>query len=308
MRCREKENAMFNKILVGVGEHDGGRDAIALARTLAEPHSTITLVHIHAGFPAIGRGTNRDFEAIERDRAYGLLEQARTDTGIEAALLTHGASSVGHGLHELVQSLAADLLVIGSNRRTITGRVLIGDDASVTLNHSPCAVAIAPAGYLEHARPLREIGVAYNGSAESDHAIAVARKLAAQHGAKLSAFEAVSLPSYAFVGVPAPTEDIVESLVEDAIARIEALGGIEAHAVYGPARKELALYGASVDLLILGSRDYGPIGRLVHGSTTHELAHTAPCPVLALTRAVRSHQSVSPVERNGDGQKVTDRV
>ena len=203
----------------------------------------------------------------------------RTETGIEAALLTHGAPSVGRGLHELVHTLAADLLVIGSNRRTITGRVLIGDDASVALHHAPCAVAIAPVGYATHPQPLREIGVAYNGSAESDHAIAVARKLAQQHGSKLSAFEAVSLPSYAFVGVPAPTEDIVESLIEDAIARIEALGGIEAHAVYGPARKELALYGASVDLLILGSRDYGTIGAwsMDRRRTSSPTPPRAPC-------------------------------
>jgi nucleotide-binding universal stress UspA family protein len=294
---------MFNKIIVGVDEHDGGRDAIALAHNLAEPQSKLTLVHIHAGFAAIGRGTNRDFEAVERDHAQALLERVRAATGIDAELLAHGAASVGHGLHELAQSLAADLLVIGSNRRTLTGRVLIGDDASVALNHSPCAVAIAPAGYAQHPHPMREIGVAYNGTAESEHAIAVARKLAEQHTAKLSAFEAVSLPSYAFVGVPAPTEDIVESLVEDAIARIEALGGIEAHAVYGPARKELAVYGASLDLLILGSRDYGPIGRLLHGSTTHELAHTAPCPVLALTRAVRQHTPIEQLEENGPGRE-----
>ncbi len=293
---------MFKKIIVGVDEQAGGRDAIALARILLEPQSTVTLVHVHAGFPAIGRGTNRDFETIERDRGLALLQRVRAQAGIDATLITHGAPSIGRGLHEIAEKLGADLLVIGSNRRSVTGRVLIGDDASVTLNHSPCAVAIAPAGYAEHPQPLREVGVAYNGSAESEHAIAVARKLAAQHGAKLSAFEAVSLPSYAFVGVPAPTEDIVESLIEDAIERIEALGGIEAHAVYGPARKELALYGASLDLLILGSRDYGPIGRLVHGSTTHELAHTAPCPVLALTRAMREHGPAT--EDDGHEHKV----
>ncbi len=295
---------MFNKIIVGVDEHAGGRDAIALARNLAEPESTLTLVNIHAGFPAIGRGTNRDFEAVEHDRAQALLERVRAETGVDAALLTHGAASVGHGLHELAQTLNADLLVIGSNRRTVTGRVLMGDDASVALSHAPCAVAVAPSGYAQHPHPMREIGVAYNGTAESEHAIAVARRLAAQHGAKLSAFEAVSLPSYAFVGVPAPTEDIVESLVEDAIARIEALGGIEAHAVYGPARKELAVYGASLDLLILGSRDYGPIGRLLHGSTTHELAHTAPCPVLALTRAVRQHEPIAQPDKDEQEDRV----
>ncbi len=297
---------MFNKIIVGVDEHDGGRDAIALARNLVEPRSQITLVHIHAGFPAIGRGTNREFEGVETDRAQALLERVRDESHIDAELMTHGAASVGHGLHEIAQSLNADLLVIGSNRRSAAGRVLIGDDAGIALNHAPCAVAIAPIGYAQHPQPLHEIGVAYNGSAESEHAIAVARKLAECHHAKLSAFEAVSLPSYAFVGVPAPTEDIVESLVEDAFKRIEALGGIEPHAVYGPARKELAVYGASLDLLILGSRDYGAIGRLVHGSTTHELAHTAPCPVLALTRAVREHHPIDELNEhsNGGGEKV----
>ena len=31
----------------------------------------------------------------------------------------------------------------------------------------------------------------------------------------------------------------------------------------------LEVFSGGVDLLILGSRDYGAVGRLVHGSTTH---------------------------------------
>ena len=43
----------------------------------------------------------------------------------------------------------------------------------------------------------------------------------------------------------------------------------------------------SLDLLIVGSRGYGPIGRLIHGSTSQQLAHTARCPLLVLTRTAR---------------------
>ena len=64
----------------------------------------------------------------------------------------------------------------------------------------------------------------------------------------------------------------------------------------GDAAEELALYGASVDLLIVGSRGYGPIGRLVHGSTSQRLAHIARCPLLVLPRAAESAQDPDTAE------------
>ena len=69
---------------------------------------------------------------------------------------------------------------------------------------------------------------------------------------------------------------------------IAALGGVEPHAVYGQPAEELALYSASLDLLVVGARGYGPLGRLIHGSTSQQLAHTARCPLLVLTRAVHA--------------------
>jgi hypothetical protein len=45
------------------------------------------------------------------------------------------------------------------------------------------------------------------------------------------------------------------------------------------------MFSASVDLLVVGSRGYGPLGRLVHGSTSNELARVSCCPLLVLPRA-----------------------
>lgn len=55
----------------------------------------------------------------------------------------------------------------------------------------------------------------------------------------------------------------------------------------GQAARELALWSASLDLLVVGSRGFGPIGRLVHGSTSRQLTRRARCPLLVITRAHR---------------------
>ena len=134
---------------------------------------------------------------------------------------------------------------------------------------------------------MREIGVGYNGSPESERALELARRLAAGAGAKLSAFEAVALSRSRFEARLFRLSDAVDALVKEARDRLTALGGVEAHAAYGDAAEELALYSASLDLLIVGSRGYGPVGRLIHGSTSRRLTHMARCPLLVLPRSAR---------------------
>ena len=136
-----------------------------------------------------------------------------------------------------------------------------------------------------------EIGVGYDGSPESEHALGLARNLALELGAELSAFEAITLPSTALSTGPLPFDEMVTTLVTEARDRIAAFGDVEPHAAYGHPAEELAVYSASLDLLVVGSRGYGPIGRLIHGSTSQELARTARCPLLVLPRGA------SPIEK-----------
>jgi nucleotide-binding universal stress UspA family protein len=63
------------------------------------------------------------------------------------------------------------------------------------------------------------------------------------------------------------------------------LEGVHGQAIYGLPGEELARFGDAIDLLILGSRSYGPVGRMVHGSTSTHLARYAHCPLLILPRA-----------------------
>ena len=276
---------MFKEIVVGVDEHMGSRDAIALATNLLAGDGEITLAHVYADESHLQRSVSAPDKAQGRMDALQLLETTREEAGVQAHLRLRGSSSVGRGLHELCEGMDADLLVVGSSQRGLLGRVRVGDATRAALNGAPCPVAMAPAGYMNESRAMREIGVGYDGSHESERALELARHLAAEVGAKLSAFEAVSVPSTSLNAALLPLSDAVDALVEEARDRIAALGDVEPHAAYGDAAKELAVYSASLDLLIVGSRSYGPIGRLIHGSTSRQLASTARCPLLVLPRA-----------------------
>jgi len=291
---------MRGDIIVGVDESGGGRDAIALAKRLVTPDGKLTLVHVVTVPPwsqlAFGgpRGADEQAKAVEqRERAEELLRNARDETGIaleraQPSLECVWSSSVGRALHELAERRDADLLVLGSSRRGLLGRVVVGDQTRAALNGAPCAVAVAPAGYSDYSGDIRRIGVGYDGSLESEHALDFARTLAAAHHAELSACTAVSVPLPAFGPGPVPLSDAIDALLDKARDRIAALGGVAPHAVYGATVEVLTGYSASLDLLVVGSRAYGPIGRLVHGSTSDELARTARCALLVLPRSARS--------------------
>jgi len=297
---------MFRNVLVGVGDHDDGRDAIALAQMLLGRDGELTLAHVYHEEP-LGPYRWTDTNVGEdREHARELLERAAREAGLQAHIRWRGDTSVGRGLHEIAEIIDADLLVVGSSRRGLLGRAALGHDTRAALNGAPCAIAIAPVGHgSEPPAPIREIGVGYDGSPESEHAVGVARGLAEELGSKLSAFQAVSIPAYIYIGAPDRVEaSAIDRVVAMARERIAALGGVEPHAAYGDAVEELTLYSASLDLLVVGSRSYGPLGRLVHGSTAQQLAGTARCPLLVLTRGARKSAELAGSD-NRQGKTAT---
>jgi len=49
---------MFRQIVVGVDGQEGGRDAIALAKSLLAPEGELTLAHVYAGDPRAYRSAS----------------------------------------------------------------------------------------------------------------------------------------------------------------------------------------------------------------------------------------------------------
>ncbi len=275
---------MFSTVLVGVDGKQGGRDAIALALQLVDPHGTIKLAHVAApdlgGYP----GLPVDHPSARRE-ARELLEREREAAGIEAGLLTHCCVPTGRGLHELAELCSADLIVVGSSRRAVLGRALLGDDTQQALDGAHGALAVAPRGYAIAQRRLKTIGLGYDASPESEAALAVTRELAMQLGAAVTALWVVSLLEVREERpIPADWPAETAMLVAEHEERLQGLTGIEGHAIYGGPREELTRLSQNVDLLVVGSRGYGPWGRLFHGSVSSYLARHVDCPLLVLPR------------------------
>jgi nucleotide-binding universal stress UspA family protein len=167
--------------------------------------------------------------------------------------------------------------------------VLVGDDTGASLNGAACAVAVAPRGYVARSGGFLRVGVGYDFSPESRSALALARRLAERDGAKLSALYVVSLPAWGYVApMPSNWGEIVEEDRRAAEQKVASLEGVEATAAYGLPVEELAAFGDRVDLLVVGSRNYGPVRRLMLGSTSHGLARHARCALLVLPRSVEA--------------------
>jgi nucleotide-binding universal stress UspA family protein len=280
---------MFNEVLVGVDSRPGGRDAIVLATRLLADGGRLTLAHIHGGTSHTARGSTTGTAASVEQDALALLQKERDATEVQAELLSFKASSPGHGLHVLAEQRAADLIVVGSCSRSGIGRAMLGDDTRAALNGAPCAVAVAVRGYFEHPLPIATIGVGYDGSPESERALEAAREIAARNRSLIRALHVVMLPAYTFAGIgPPAVGESVDAMLEDASKEIESLPGVQGRAVYGLPGEELAAFGEEVDLLVVGSRNYGPVKRLMLGSTSNHLQRHALCSLLVLPRGAAS--------------------
>jgi nucleotide-binding universal stress UspA family protein len=272
---------MFENVVVGIDGAQGGRDAVCLARRLARPDARATIAHVYGGMP-VERGGGISFSE-ERDKSQALLEREREQCWPGSDTASVYATSAGRGLHELAQQRGADLLGVGSCGPF--GRVLMRDDARAAFTGAPCAIAIAPRGYSSHETPIATIAVGYDGRPESQRALAAAGDLAARTGARIQVLRVVTGDDVRRQApLPADWPEASRTMVEQMQQQLRKLKGVETTVVYGGPREQLRQLGGHSDLLIVGSRGYGPLGSVLHGSVSSWLERRSACPLLILPR------------------------
>jgi len=283
-------DSVFNTIVVGVDGRQGGRDALRLAGQLAEAGGG-ELVAVRV-FPYWHRPALARSPAVEEEResTQVALDRELADMGMSTAR-THvvGDTSPARALHRMAERERADVLVVGSAHRGAVGRVLGGDVALGSLHGSPCPVAVAPRGLADRdAARLSRIGVGFDGTPESRQALAAAVALAKSARARLELLCAAAAPIPLFAEA-AYTDGVIvdyrleaEELISRTLAEldVDAVG----KAVVGSPVETLVELTHRVDLLVVGSRGWGPIRRILLGSTAARLVREAACPVLVLPR------------------------
>lgn len=233
-------------------------------------------VRLLVGFD--GSEGGRDALELARERLAGL----RVETKV------FGGGSPAAVINDVAEREHADLIVVGSPHRGAVGRALIGSVAVGLLHGGPCAVVVAPHGYAKDRHdPFRTIAVAYDGTPESKVALHRAEAIARATNGTIRILTVVAPPvALPGVGGYAPSEPPdPNEIVNEALRSVDSGLAADGRRLDGPPATTLAeACEEDVDLLVAGSRRYGPVMRVLLGSVSTQLIHKAPCPVLVVPR------------------------
>jgi nucleotide-binding universal stress UspA family protein len=225
------------------------------------------------------------------DRA---LELLRGDTGVHSRSMID--VSVPRALHDLARKQGSGLIVVGSTTRGRVGRVLPGSTAERVLHGAECAVALAPNGYRR--RPVESVAVGFVDTPEGHAALSAAHALAFRAGARLRVISVLhpsgELDAALANGAPPPKAHLLQghrrAEHQEALDRaVTALPGgveVEPEIHVDDAADVLLRISEHVDLLVCGSRGYGPIRSILLGGVSRRLVEGAHCPVLVLPRGI----------------------
>ena len=93
---------MFGTVIVGIDGYDGGREALAFARSL-EPEE-IVLISAYPVDPIVARASVRGYDELLRDYALRRLEAAAVDAGVDAERHAVADSSPARALQHAAQA------------------------------------------------------------------------------------------------------------------------------------------------------------------------------------------------------------
>lgn len=249
--------------------------------------------------PSHDDGESEDLAPQARDE----LEELKAELQIDADLRELRGTSPPRALHEAAEAEGAGLLVVGSTHHGPVGRLLPGSTAERLMHGAPCSIAVVPQGWQERGK-LNPLGVAYARTDEGREALRTAHALARRAAATLRILTAVKPAGALFAGTEAAKPARAGTDVADVDGAREAgaeqdvrvaladMGDgdvdVEVDVFVDDPADALIRVSANLDLLICGSRGYGPLRAVLLGGVSRRVVAEAQCPVIVLPRGVKA--------------------
>ena len=266
------------KIIVGVDESERSKDAVALAARLSRgSDAELLLVCAYPYDDVPGLGATTGYRQYLREDALAALEEAASAIPAHPHVQTRAIPDLApaRAIQELATRERASLIVIGSSHRGALGRVFAGTTAERLLHGAPCPVAVVPGGYAESGGEIGTIAVGWDGSPESTAAVVGAAAVAGRGGGLLRIGRVLDADDDADEGGALP-RTLPAGLRLEHVLR------------HGDPVAVLAAASEDADLLVLGSRGYGPHRAVLLGSVSRHVVNDALCSVLVVPRGVRT--------------------
>ncbi|TVR29747.1 MAG: universal stress protein [Nitriliruptor sp.] len=281
---------VMDNMLVGIDGSPDSRAALRWAATVARArglplHALWSWEYPSDAVVSVGPLELGDPEEVTRAVEAEMRAVVEAELGEAAADVT---LQVGRGPAAAALLRAARngtvMIVVGSRGLGGFKGLLLGSVSRQLCEHAPCPVTVLRRGAVTQLERLNRIVVGIDGSEESLRALRAGQDLATRVGAELIVANVV---------VPGPTAEypVMVPELDEAAAREQVeqwcrtlaadrpLPEIEMRA--GDARNELlqVVRDRSADLLVVGSRGHGPVGRLLLGSVATWLVGHSDVPV-----------------------------
>jgi nucleotide-binding universal stress UspA family protein len=160
-------------VVAGYEGSASSEDALALARSvLGVAGDRLVVGCVYQYQPLRGRFASGELATAVARRGCGAVRSSRAEP------MAVPAVSPAEGLCSLAAATHADLVVVGSARRALRGRLLRGSTADGMLCCGVCSVAIAPSGYGSHQHRFRTVGVIFDRTLPSRAAVRTAAAIA----------------------------------------------------------------------------------------------------------------------------------
>jgi nucleotide-binding universal stress UspA family protein len=252
---------------------------------LAAAYAVDGSVDLH--YPAYAEALRGETEQrLESERTWAAARAGGVDVSTAAIAVT---ASPAAAIQQLAEESNAAMIVVGSSDRGHAGRVQPGAVTDRLLHGAPCPVAVATKDFDRD--ELRLIGAAFVDRADARAALRYACDLATAAGALVRVLTVREPTDWHFSGaldaetlaaVERTSDEVAERTLRaglDAVPESRADGGT---ILVGRPQDVLATASADLDLLVCGSRGYGPLRTLLLGGVSHALVRQAQCPVLVV--------------------------
>lgn len=299
-------------VIVGIEGSERAADALALARRLAEPSARLILVRAYPADPTIsGDGGTAYARALLADAEATL---ARLCEGPWMQTVAVADPHPARALARLAEEHCAAFVVLGPSHTGRLRRVVPGSTCERLLPSSPCPVAVAPRGYAHRAEPIQVVSCAYDATPDARRALQWAAQMAHQVGTRLAVVHVLEGPTVADATLAVDPSgasavrrmhDMDEAQTRRAVAELDPSLNAEAVVLRGDPLDELRRCASGADLLVVGSRGYGPVRGVMSGTLSARLMRGAAFPLVLVPPTAHARSAARDASRGGTGVLTT---